>query len=110
VAALRVLLTLGSSQSISQITNPIVSDVSKRLLDILPKRNSPQKSMDTSINHVAALQPGLKYDAENGLNGVTDGLSTLSSEENILLREVLSKVTDRILGKVTDRLQPLAQV
>jgi hypothetical protein len=62
-----------------------------------------------SINHVAALQTDGKYDAENGMNNMTDGLSTLSSEENILLRQVLSTVTDRILGKVTDRLQPLAQ-
>eukprot|EP00596_Hydrurales_sp_CCMP1899_P003506 CAMPEP_0119051186 /NCGR_PEP_ID=MMETSP1177-20130426/72890_1 /TAXON_ID=2985 /ORGANISM="Ochromonas sp, Strain CCMP1899" /LENGTH=858 /DNA_ID=CAMNT_0007030309 /DNA_START=118 /DNA_END=2694 /DNA_ORIENTATION=- len=109
VATLRVLLTLGSSQSISQITNPIVSDVSKQLLNILPKRSTTPVSTDMSINHVAALQTDGKYDAENGMNNMTDGLSTLSSEENILLRQVLSTVTDRILGKVTDRLQPLAQ-
>jgi aarF domain-containing kinase len=127
-AALRVVLGITSSKSVAQMSNPIVSDISKTILNALSANrasrapiNAGSVTMASSaegavmsadmngVKDIPALNPTKEYNSDDGLNNVADGLSDLNADEQEALKATATIVFEKLRERIVARLQPLVK-
>lgn len=119
-AALRVILGITSSKSVAQMSNPIVSDISKSILNALSANRASRApttmgSVTMASNtdgavmsaEIPALNPTKEYNSDDGLNNVADGLSDLNDSEQEALKATATIVFEKLRERIVARLQPL---
>jgi aarF domain-containing kinase len=124
-AALRVVLGITSSKSVAQMSNPIVSDISKTILNALSANRASRAPvaagsvtmasstegsvMSADMKDIPALNPTKEYNSDDGLNNVADGLSDLNADEQEALKATATIVFEKLRERIVARLQPLVK-